>query len=267
MENNKKKKKKGSAVFIVIIVICIAVIIYALYNIISIQMNYKAASDEYDSIRESVVTETETTDTAQGTVKEKEDDTEDKLIPPLTVDHKSLLAQNEDYAGWIYIEALGISYPIMQSTDNDFYLHRTFEKEVLFAGSIFMDFENSKDFSDPNTIVYGHNMKDDSMFGNLNLLYDSELYKNSSRFWILTPDGNYLYEIFSMQRCEDTSDTYTLFSAAGTDVADYISKMKSQSLVDCGEINYNGDSKVVTLSTCVYAEGTERFVVQGIRVE
>ncbi len=269
MGNSEKRKKKTSPVFIIIIIVCVIVIVYALYNIISIQMNYKAASDEYENIKESVVTENDTSgiDTADGTTKEGNDAAdESKIAPPLNVDHKTLLSQNSDYAGWLYIEALGISYPIMQSTDNDFYLHRTFEKEILFAGSIFMDFNNKKDMSDPNTIIYGHNMKDDSMFGNLNLLYDSQLINNSDIFWILTPNGNYRYKIFSMQYCEDTSDVYTLFTG-GSIFTDYIAKMKSQSLVDLGEISYDENSKVATLSTCVYAEGTARFVVQGIRVQ
>ena len=78
------------------------------------------------------------------------------------IDFESLDAVNSDIIGWIRIGALDISYPVAQSEDNDYYLHRTFEKKDNFAGCIFVDFHNSSQFTDPNTIVYGHNMKDGS---------------------------------------------------------------------------------------------------------
>ena len=190
-----------------------------------------------------------------------------KLEAPISVDHKALLAGNPDYRGWIYIEALpNISYPIMQSTDNDYYLHRTYERADLFAGSIFLDYQSSGDFTDMNTLVYGHNMKDDSMFGILQSIMDDALYRVSPYFWILTPNGNYKYKMFSMFSTDVYSEAYILHKYPNQAFVDWIGKMKSISMVDMGEMEYDEDSLVVTLSTCISGQGPDRFLILGIRV-
>ncbi|MFR3321064.1 MAG: sortase domain-bontaining protein [Lachnospiraceae bacterium] len=74
---------------------------------------------------------------------------------------------NSDIVGWLRIRALDISYPVVQGKDNDYYLHRTFEKTDNFAGCLFVNSYNMGDFTDQNTIIYGHNMKNGSMFGKL----------------------------------------------------------------------------------------------------
>lgn len=98
--------------------------------------------------------------------------------------------------GWLYIEALDISYPVVQGPDNDTYLHTTYEGTSNFAGSIFLDYQNQDDFSDGNTIVYGHNMKNLSMFGKLKQMKEQEKYRDSVYFWMLTPESNDVYQIF-----------------------------------------------------------------------
>ena len=113
----------------------------------------------------------------------------------------------------IYVDALpDISYPIVKGKDNQTYLHQTYEKNYNFAGTIFVDYENSGDFSDCNTLVYGHNMKNGSMFGHLKKFReDDKLYKQDKYFWILTPERNYRYEIITAYTTGVNSDTYTLF--------------------------------------------------------
>ncbi len=104
--------------------------------------------------------------------------------PPLAVDFESLKAINPDVKGWLYIEALDISYPVVQGPDNDTYLHTTYEgtSRTNFAGSIFLDYQNQDDFSDGNTIVYGHNMKNLSMFGKLKQMKEQKKYRDSVYF-------------------------------------------------------------------------------------
>lgn len=93
---------------------------------------------------------------------------EQQPVAPINVDFASLKSINDDVIGWIYMEALPqISYPMVQGKDNNMYLHQTYEKNYNFAGTIFIDYENKRDFSDCNTLVYGHNMKNGSMFGML----------------------------------------------------------------------------------------------------
>ena len=170
------------------IVVCVGVIGFSGYKLISTGLAYKEGEDEYSSLRKYTM-EVAEAEVPQEDKSEAEDSSEqaqedtrtpvegvkqeqeqEPVVPPLQVDFASLEAINPDIVGWIYIEALDISYPVVHGEDNDFYLHRTFEKKDNFAGSIFVEYRNSGDFSDPNTIVYGHNMKNQSMFGKLKLL-------------------------------------------------------------------------------------------------
>ena len=201
----KTKKKKGGPLNVILtlgIVVCIGVIAYSGYKLISTGLAYKEGEDEYNSLRKYTmeVTEPETV-TDSGEEEDAQEDNrspvdasavpQEPVTPPLQVDFAALQAINPDIVGWIYIEALDISYPVVQGEDNDFYLHRTFEKKDNFAGSIFVEYRNSGDFTDPNTIIYGHNMKNQSMFGKLKLLKEWEEYKDSMYFWVMTPDYSY----------------------------------------------------------------------------
>lgn len=196
-------------------------------------------------------------------VEDKEGRKMVKTYPVLKnpIDFKRLKEVNEDIIGWIRVNATDISYPIAKSTDNDFYLHRTFEKEENFAGCIFMEYQNESDFSDKNTIIYGHNMKNGSMFGTLRKFYEEGVYESAPYFWIYTPDEIYRYDIFSCSEVGVTSKTY-LITFTEEEFAEYIDNAFEQSVVDGTDIQVSADDKIVTLSTCTGNEAT-RFVVQG----
>ena len=122
-------------------------------------LEYRAGTQEYDRIREYVKE-----DPQQETEESLEGQAVDRPVPP-EVDWESLKAINPDIIAWLQIEGTQISYPVMKGTDNDYYLHHTFEKNYNSAGSIFIEYTNSSDFQDCNTIIYGHNMRNGSMFG------------------------------------------------------------------------------------------------------
>lgn len=270
MSSNNKKKKSGNALLIVIIIICIGVAAFAAYKLISIGLAYKAGEDEYARLQKYTY-ETNKPDPTDSEDKDGDDaDTdaatdEEVVKPPIEVDFEELKAINPDFAGWLYVGAEDISYPVVYSGDNDYYLHRTFERADNFAGTLFIEAKNKPDFNDPNTIIYGHNMKNQSMFGKLKFIYEFEDYKNDDEFWILTENGSYRYKMFNMEVTKATSDVYTLFSGPGELVKDYISDRMAESYVSLPIESYDENSKVVTLSTCS-ANDDERFVVQGILV-
>ena len=166
-----------------------------------------------------------------------------------------------------HFEEDGVSYPVVKGTDNDQYLHMTYEKNYNFAGTIFIDYENKADFSDCNTLVYGHNMKNGTMFGQLkNFSKDDSAYNKSKYFWIFTPEKTYRYEIISAYTTAVNSDTYTLFKGPGQEFVDYMNKIVSYSDVKTTPGELGVDDKIVTLSTCTGNEST-RYVVQGKRVD
>ncbi len=257
-KTDKKKGKAGDIVLTVILLLAIAVFCYAAYNLFHIYTEYKKGTDEYNHIEQMAVTERE-----PDPVEMETEDTQ-TLKAPIDVDFNALQSVNEDVIGWIYIEALdGISYPVVQGDDNDEYLHLTYEKNYNFAGTIFIDYENSPDFSDCNTLVYGHNMKNGSMFGQLkNFVKDEETYRKSKYFWILTPDKDYRYEIVSAYTTAVDSDTYTLFKGPGEEFLQYLNTIKGYSEIQTDVNDLNIRDRIVTLSTCTGNEAT-RFVVQG----
>ena len=182
--------------------------------------------------------------------------------PPLEVNFKELQAINPEIVGWVYVDAQdNISYPILRAEDNEAYLHQTFRKQYLYAGSIFEDCHNKGDFADPNTVVYGHNMRDGSMFGTLKNMNDQEKYDKDPYFWILTPDGNYRYHIFSIFTTGAESDTYNLYFHNGPEFLEWEKKMQSQSNVK-NDVPLSKSDKTVILSTCT-SDSSMRCVVIG----
>ena len=270
MEENKnntqkqpeqKKKKKSDVLLTIALIVAIAVFCYAAFNLYHIYTEYKKGTDEYNQIEEMAVTERDA-DSGEAAGPNAQ------LKPPIEVDFDKLKSVNEDVVGWIYVDALpDISYPIVKGKDNQTYLHQTYEKNYNFAGTIFVDYENSGDFSDCNTLVYGHNMKNGSMFGHLKKFReDYRLYKQDKYFWILTPERNYRYEIISAYTTGVNSDTYTLFKGPGEEFEKYLETIKGYSEIQTDDTDLTIKDKIVTLSTCTGNEST-RFVVQGKRVD
>ena len=257
----KKKKKAGNIILDIILVIAIGIFLYAAYNLYQIYAEYKAGTDEYDDLRQYTSEATPTPAPDDAAAEEKP-----KAAPPIDVNFAELQQVNPDIVGWIYVEAIPeISYPIARGTDNDYYLHHTIEGVKNTSASIFMDYNNKADFSDANTIVYGHNMRNQSMFGRLKQMRDQSVYDQSPYFWIMTPNANYRYRIYSATGVPYDDEVYTLFSAGGPEFKQYLEKMKSKSDVT-NDAAFTGNEKVVTLSTCT-SDDKVRCVVQGVQEE
>ena len=276
--NNTKKQKTTSpavkAVLVIVIILCIGVIGFSAYKLISTKLEYKKSRDEYDKLRE-YTTEKNTDTAATGrviTVTASDDSTpvDFEVVDapgtscPVEVDCKSLAEKNPDFAGWLYVEAVDISYPMVQGPDDDYYLHRTFEGTYNFSGSIFLESLCRKDFTTPVTIVYGHNMKDRSMFGSLKYLINEGMYTNSSYFWIVTEEHEYRYRFISLEHTDAYSDVYTVFNYPCEEAVSYMRDRVSHSHVSFNVPVLDLNSRIVVLSTCVGADSPERFVVTGI---
>ena len=177
------------------------------------------------------------------------------------IDWEALLERNEDVTGWITVPAVSISYPVMQADDNDFYLHRDIDRNYLFAGSIFMDADCSASLLRYNTIIYGHNMRDGSMFAKLRNFQDKETWNACRYFWIQTPEADALYEIFSIHTAAADSDTFTLQFADYEELELWRNRMISLSDPQTG-VGLKEDDRVVTLSTCTESSQI-RMTVQG----
>lgn len=246
----RKKKKKGNLASTLILLIAVIVFCVSAFQLFKILKGYYDGRSEYDQIRELAITE---------------NDDEDQF----RVDFEELLGINPDTIGWIRFspEPSEINYPIVQGTDNATYLTKTFSANENTLGAIFLDVSNQSDFSDRNSIIYGHRMKDGSMFRHLQDYEDKEFWEANPCFYIYTPDGRKItYRICSVGQVEDTSDTYLTSFASDEEYQAFLDMMKQTSLYDTG-VEVTTDDTIVTLSTCTSASDNHRFVVHGVKEE
>ena len=260
-EENKKKhhrgrrKKKGGSNIVSNIILVIAIVVFAVsaYKLYGIFSEYNKGDKEYQKIQDLVIN------------TEKKDDTKEEAF---CVDFLKLLGMNCDLGGWIrFDEPSEINYPVVQGRDNEEYLKRTFEANTNKLGTLFVDVNNPGDFSGRNTFIYGHNMKNGSMFAQLLKYKDDSFYKEHPYFYIYTPDGKVrTYEIFSAGVVKDTSDSYIMDYADDAAFQTYIDYIKQQSAYPTSA-EVTTASKIVSLSTCTNVRDDERFLVHGVMIK
>jgi len=256
-EPEPKHGGAGRVVRTIILLAALAVFCYAAWNLYQIYSTYKVGTDEYKALKKYVIYSDSSTDSsAAGT----------DISESGEVDFASLQAINGDVAAWVRFPNPDIiDYPIMHSSDNSTYLKHTFDGTANSAGALFMDMNNKADFSDPNVVIYGHAMKNGSMFGSLKKYRDQEFCAENPYFFVYTPDGGiYKYLVCAVYETDDTSDTYTISFATKADYRNYLDMITEKSFYGTGAA-LTESSRLVTLSTCTNATESGRLVVQGVR--
>ena len=179
------------------------------------------------------------------------------------MDFSALRQQNPDVLGWILIPGTRVSYPVVQGTDNSYYLNHTWRGGKNSVGAIFMECRNSSDLSDFNTIIYGHRMNNRSMFGTLSQ-YKSRSYWQAHPYVYLTDDsGTHRYEIFAAGEVSVDSDVYRLGLRSDSSRRSFLDSCLALSALDTGVTPHTYD-KVLTLSTCTGNGHATRWVVQAV---
>lgn len=190
----------------------------------------------------------------------EEDDPHLKALADL--DLGALRAVNPHVLGWILIPQSNVNYPLLQGEDNDYYLQHTWDHKSNSVGAIFLEHQNSPDLTDYNTIVYGHNMLDGSMFAQLHL-YTSEDYRRSHPYIYIASDaGVYRYEVFAAYRADVDSVVYGLSFQQEQTKAAFVMHALEHSAIDTGIIPDSTD-RILTLSTCSGAGYSNRWVVHA----
>ena len=268
MNRAKKILRKTICLIAWGLIICGILFLFHIYS------GYKNAQREYVDLQQKYTAVQKNIDDEEKPEKIQTKNKEANVVPTpelpedapqmRTIGFAGLSDINEDVIGWIDLPALELSYPIMQGTDNDYYLHRNINKEESFAGSIFMDSANSPSFQNFNTIIYGHNMRDGSMFAQLKEYQNQKTYTVCPYFWIYTPDAAFLYRIFSVRTVRVTDDVFTVIFPDQNTYADWLKTMQEASELTEKPRLQTGD-RVVTLSTCT-GNDTSRQIVQGVRV-
>ena len=250
-------KKKTStiimAVLVAIIVICLAIIVRHVW----IQKNN---SKVYDNLQSEVQKTTEQVSDTTAT-----EDTQE----PVPVDFNALWDVNPDIYAWIEIPDTKVAYPVLQKEgDDDYYLNVTVEGNSGLPGSIYSQASrNSKDFQDFNTILYGHDMKDGSIFGTLKNYKDASYWEEHPEIMIYTPEQKFTYLIFAAVVYGDEliPHKYDFDTTEGRQafLDSIYSNSDSRSMID-SDIEVTTDSKLLTLSTCIGNESSHRYLVIGV---
>lgn len=243
-----------------IFILALAVFAVAVTKLLWIGWDYYSANQEYDGMQKFIRIAEGTFDTA------RTDEAEPVRKSNVIIDFEGLKQENQDCVGWIYFPDLEISYPIMQGEDNEEYLRHTFSGEYKTAGSIFVDSENSPDFTDKHTLIYGHNMKDGSMFGQLKNYEEEEFFRENPGFFIETPEGSSYYSIFScsLAAVDGREDAFRISFSSEEEYWNFLESAKRDSLYDTG-VMPDSEQKVVTLVTCNQAGADYRFIVHAVR--
>ena len=187
-----------------------------------------------------------------------------------TVDFEALRESGPDIIGWLSLPDTVINYPVTQADDNEYYLHHLYDGTYNKVGCLFADYENKADFSDRNTIIYGHNMRDGSMFAALNEYDEQSYFDTHKQMYLVTPEGGYLCEVFAAfvaKPSESGSDTSPWRLSWKDDGAytTWLTAMAERSVVET-DVTVTSSNKVLTLSTCTPG-GASRFIVMAKLVE
>jgi len=167
-----------------------------------------------------------------------------------------------DAVGWLYIPDTSMNYPIMQGGDNDFYLHHAYDGSSLQAGSIFLDYRCENRFMNPVNIVYGHNMRNGSMFAGVLNFADPAYFENHRYGWLATPETVYRIDFFSCAKADRHDKLYD----GSLSVTDWIPHVENLSVV-CREMEYSENDRFISLSTCSYEFENARTILTGKLVE
>lgn len=181
----------------------------------------------------------------------------------LTMDFSALREVNSETLGWIVIPNTIISYPLMQGTDNSYYLSRTWDHTYNSGGSIFMDYRNSPDLSDFNTIIYGHRMNSGRMFGTLGQYQSQSYWAEHPSVYLVDDNGVHIYDIFAVQEVSVSSSTYDLGMSEDADRQLYLRSCADNSVVDTG-IEPDCTDQILTLSTCTGRGHATRWIIQAV---
>lgn len=250
---------------ILILVLACAVFLFSGYQILAYFTENRSGEQlQQELIDQAVAVATEPEQTAPA--ESVPSTTEPVERPPISVDFAVLQAQNPDIVGWIYSEGTVINYPILQGVDNDQYLRRLYDGTKSTLGSIFLDFRNLSDFSDLNSLVYGHNIRSGQMFASLSAYREQEYYEEHPVMWLLTPDQSYRIDLIAGMVVPSDSEVYEIYSYP-EDLQAGLEYVLANSTFDAGDVDAAAVERIVTLSTCSYDYNDARYVVIGSLIE
>lgn len=221
---------------VILVLVFAAVIVYSCYRIWGIQADYKKEAELH------------------GAVMEYRPEDPSEFVNQSVID---LQAKYPDAAGWLTVPGTNVDYPFVQGKDNGYYLRRDIDGNDAAAGTIFMDSRCARDFTSRNTILYGHHMKNSSMFGTLKAFNDKSFYENNRQGVIYLPRSTLTLEIFAYMVIDPSTEKEIYNPALSDTYFDCV----QQNAKHYRDIGITTEDRIVTLSTCAYEFDNARMVL------
>lgn len=271
------KKKSGDIykiICIILLIILIGIVAVWGYRIIvenranskyeEIQNTVNSAAKQADT--EAVIIETETEEETETETEEVQNAFD---IPEKNLDWASLYAENKDIYAWIYIPGTQVDYPVLQSASDDtYYLNHNIDGSYGKPGCIYTEKINSKDFTNYNTVLYGHNMKNGEMFGCLHDYEDKTFFDENPYVYVYTEEKTYVYEIFAAYTATNAHILNTNDFSTQEGFADYLDNVVYNKALTGNfrnDTRVTSDNRIITLSTCT-SNSSKRWLVQAVLV-
>ncbi len=251
-KEEKEEKKKHRFLLWIIFLLALIMFLYSAWNLFKI---FKANWDERRETEQMIEI---------GNIPEDPE-------TPFTVNWEGLREVNDQVKAWIIVPDTNISYPIVQGSDNAYYLDHTFAKEVNYAGAVFIDYHNQPDFSDNNTFVYGHNVRHETMFSQLEKFMDKDFFDDHKYVYIFTPQQNYKCEVISFHSTYDRSPYYHFGIIDIDEWKEYIKLIMDPNINGHvrSDVTMGESDRIVTLSTCSFEiddEPSERRYLMHLKL-
>ena len=263
----RRSGRKQSIPLIIMVVILVGGILFAGGKLGSILLNYHRDRSAYNNLADEILAGLAEPDATSepGATPEPEEQTRSEV--PITITGEKwneLKGINSDIIGWLYCPNTAINYPVMQTTDNDYYLHRSYDRQPNTAGALFADYNAAIGITLSNFIVYGHNMKDGSMFATAYDYTTQEFYNQHPVMYLLTPSQNYRVELIAAHITESTLDNYPGYFQGEGDYQNYLNLITSSSFFRTNA-TVSSQYQLITMSTCDYSSSYNdpRFLLHG----
>lgn len=272
-ESKEMKKTKKKWIWWLLLILFAAGFIIAIVTIGIERYQQEKGKDNYQKLQEEVANTKEVEKKTGNKIQEEAvpEDILKKLgieIPEKNIDFAALKEENEDIYAWIYIPGTKVDYPVLQHpTDDSYYLEHNLDGSKGYPGCIYTEAVNSKDFTDPNTVLYGHNMKDGSMFATLHDYEDRQVFEENPYIFIYTSEKTFVYQIFAAYKYNAIHLIYNFDLNNPEIFQNYLEQIFEIRDMDANirqDVSVNADNHIITLSTCISGEKNKRFLVQGV---
>ncbi len=280
MKRSRRLKKIRRTILALLCILFLALVCFSGWKVYSIVSGYKTAERRYDSLAGAAVsaavpTKEEASELSPAASAPPEEaaaeeqphnEARPQELSPVSVDFEVLNRYGGRVIGWLYLPGTVINYPVAQSGDNEYYLERFLDGSPIAGGTLFADYLCPSDFSGRNTIIYGHNMKDGSMFALIDDYGDPGFFHAHPVMYLNTPDRNYRLDLCRRFAPDPQSFVYSTAFSSDEDYASFLRSLLDCSEIDC-RIEPSPESRIVTVSTCTDSGEDVRFVVCGTLTE